>query len=143
MSPGPKVEQADLLEGTEYAPRAQVFRGWTFRPALDAARLENAQARVLRQMLNERWHTIEELRAVGGSSGDRRARQLRDPKLGGFDVEVKRASEVPREELPQAAQYLAPKETSGVWLYRIRPGSITRDQVSTFIQAVGGKRLLG
>ena len=131
MARAPKYIQPDLLEGTEHAPKEPpVFRGHTFVPALDAARLENAQARVLRLMLDEKWHTIEELRSVGGSSGDRRARQLRDEKIGGFQVEVERAGN------------LTIDGSSGLWLYRIRPGSVTREQVSRFIQKVGGKGLL-
>lgn len=74
--------------------------GRTFSELLDGLRLANATARVLALMLDGEWHTTEELRAVGGSSGDRRARQLRDPEWGSFTVDAERMH-------------------GGVWRYRL------------------------
>lgn len=74
--------------------------GRTFSEYLDGRRLTSAMSRVLALMLDGKFHTTEELREVGGSSGDRRARQLRAEEFGGFDVEAKRVRE-------------------GVWHYRL------------------------
>lgn len=64
--------------------------GRTFSEYLDGRRLVSKMSRVLALMLDGEWHTTEELRAVGGSSGDRRARQLRAEEFGGFTIEAER-----------------------------------------------------
>lgn len=81
--------------------------GKTFDPVLDGARLATCQARVLALMLDGHWQTTHALRAVGGLSGDRRLRALRDPELGGLVVEAERD--------PNSAAH------TGVWRYRISP----------------------
>lgn len=67
--------------------------GRTFSEYLDGRRLTSKMSQVLALMLDGEWHTTDELRAVGGSSGDRRARQLRDEEFGGFNVEAERVRE--------------------------------------------------
>jgi hypothetical protein len=47
-------------------------------PLVDSPRLDAALQRVLDLMRDGRPHTIKEIRDVGGSSGDRRVRELRE-----------------------------------------------------------------
>ena len=92
--------------------------GRTYSEYLDGRRLATAQARVLALLLDGRWHTVDELRAVGGSSGDRRARQLRDPKHGGFTIERERVD-------------------GGLWYYRlVNPDPATVASVFAKLEAV-------
>lgn len=69
---------------------------------LDRHRLLTASGRVLRLLLAGEWVTLTQLRAVGGSSGDRRARELR---ALGVTLVKRRA--------PDA------DPSSGVWEYRL------------------------
>jgi hypothetical protein len=109
------------------------FKGTSFRDDLDGARLRQQQAMVLWLMLDERWHTIFELRSIGGASGDRRARQLRDVEAGGFEVECKRARQIHPSERP--AHLEDDEKAKGAWLYRIVPGSVTPEKIQRFIAA--------
>lgn len=112
--------------------------GRSFIRDLDAAKLAQARAKVLRLMLDEKWHTIEELRREGGSSGDRRARQLRDVEFGGFVVETKRASQIDPHDIPAATGlhgYVAKAQWPMVWLWRIVPGSVTPEKIQRFLEA--------
>jgi hypothetical protein len=76
--------------------------GTTFDAARDRLRTMSFTARVLDLMLDLRWHTVEQLRAVGGQQGDRRVRLLRSL---GFTVDCERDPESP--------------PTSGRWRYRL------------------------
>lgn len=112
------IDQPDLfVEPPDAPPPLSPFvparkLGETFDPKLDGARLGSNQAKVLALMLDGAWHSTEELRKVGGLSGDRRARSLRDEACGGFAVEVRRD----------------PGDlASGRWQYRLHPES-TADQ---------------
>lgn len=71
---------------------------------LDALRLKDNLVRVLRLMIDGTWHSMSELRSVGGSSGDRRLRELRQL---GFKIEKERDPHAPR--------------ASGVYRYRLPP----------------------
>lgn len=74
-----------------------------YEAARDRLRLTGALGRVLALLLDGQWHTIGELRDVGGSSGDRRGRELR--KLG-LTIDRVRDPDHPVD--------------SGIWLYRLR-----------------------
>lgn len=63
--------------------------GRTFDPSQDTQRLLSATQRVCAVLLDGHPHTTEELRRLGGSSGDRRARQLRSLGLPIHCVRVK------------------------------------------------------
>lgn len=78
-------------------------RGRSFDAALDKTRLLTRTERVLILLLDRGWHTLDELRAVGGSSGDRRCRDLR---ALGFIIDAERDPTQP--------------ETSGAWRYCLR-----------------------
>lgn len=69
------------------APKAEGYRA-----ELDRERLVDARSKVLALMLDMQWHTIQELRTVGGSSGDRRLRELR---ALGFRIEKVRDPGMP------------------------------------------------
>ena len=43
----------------------------------DPANMERQRLRVLALLMDGRWHTVAEMHAVGGTSGDRRMRELR------------------------------------------------------------------
>jgi hypothetical protein len=70
------------LEGTMFeTPKPRLD------PMEDNPRLDAALGRVLDLMRDGRAHTIREIRDVGGSSGDRRVRELRDL---GYTITVRR-----------------------------------------------------
>jgi hypothetical protein len=99
--------------------------GATFSDEMDGMRITNKTAKVLKLLLDEQPHTIAELRAVGGTQGDRRARDLRDARYGSFQVDVTRDPEDP---------------TSGLWFYRIV--APTREQVRIAWKALGVSEVL-
>jgi hypothetical protein len=101
-----------------YIPASRL--GATFSAALDGARLTNNTARVFALLMDEQSHTLDELRAVGGAQADRRARDLRSERLGGFQVLVTRDPDAP---------------DSGRWLYRIVMP--TAEQVRVARKALG------
>lgn len=73
-----------------------------YRAELDALRLKDNLGRVLALMVDHQWHSIQELRQVGGASGDRRLRELR---ALGFRLEKQRDPSAP--------------PSSGVYRYRL------------------------
>lgn len=90
----------------DWQPPPQIFAdrdGETFNRARDGKRL-NAQAmRVFRAMQSGEWKTLREISEETGdpeASVSARIRDLRSPKLGGFDV--------PREYVGK-----------GLWKYRV------------------------
>jgi len=93
-----------------FSPPARM--GATFDPDLDALRLGTATARVFALLMDGRWHTGAELREVGGDEGTRRARDLRDPRLGRLALDVERVPGL---------------ERSGLWRYRL--GWATEEQL--------------
>jgi hypothetical protein len=76
----------------------------TVEAARDELRLRDNLGRVLALMLDMQWHSVGDMRRVGGSSGDRRLRELR---AFGFRIEKERDPAAP--------------EDSGVFRYRILP----------------------
>lgn len=54
----------------------------------DLPRFATATVRVAALLADGHWHQLDELRYVGGSSGDRRARDLRDKRWGSLPVDV-------------------------------------------------------
>ena len=52
--------------------------------------LEVAREAVLKLMLDGEWHSLDEIRAVGGSSGDRRLRELASVEFGEYVYEKTR-----------------------------------------------------
>lgn len=70
-----------------FTPPARL--GASFLVLRDGHRLTKATQRVFVAMASGGWVTTEELRAIGGSSGDRRARDLRDRRYGNLTIEVK------------------------------------------------------
>lgn len=67
----------------------------------DVRRLASATARAYWLLRDGCWHSTEELRVVAGSSGDRRARDLRDRRYaGGLPVDCRRLER-------------------GLWVYRL------------------------
>lgn len=97
-----KRRVTDLVTGDLFSD-AVPRRGRSYNAALDKTRLLTKTERVLLLLLDRRWHTLDELRAVGGSSGDRRLRDLRHL---GFVVDAERD--------PSQA------EASGAWRYCLR-----------------------
>lgn len=140
----PDDETIDAFDGETRAERRgalPVFRGWTFKAQFDEDRLSNNQARVLHLLLDERWHTLNELRHVGGSSGDRRARTLR---AFGFSVDVVRskdreAAEARHGESPPATQEVLDVHPS-LWIYRLRPGTVTQAAMDAFFAGISAGR---
>jgi hypothetical protein len=102
-----------------FSPPARL--GHTFDPMFDVVRLTNNTARVLKLLLDEEPHTLDELREVGGAQADRRARDLRSERLGAFTVKVYRDPAAP--------------PTSGRWLYQLM--NPTEDQVRAALIALG------
>lgn len=104
-----------------------VYRGWTYRSRLDEAGLSSTEARILRALLCERWFTHGELVELGGDDAAERVLALADERYGAFQVEACWPEvEEHGESIPAGSQTLR---------YRIRPGSITMRQISTFIAA--------
>lgn len=90
-----------------------LFDGQTYVPDLDEARLKTNLHRVLALLLDGEPHTLDELRRVGGAAGDARARDLRKPRWGGFDVSCTRD-----------------EDDTGVWWYQLHP-PVTEAMVDT------------
>lgn len=92
---------------------------------LDLPRFAMGTTRVADLLADGEWHLIAELREVGGSSGDRRARELRDPRWGSLPIDVE-----PHPELGR-----------GQWRYRLDLSRLTDAQahVLTAICGVGEK----
>lgn len=63
--------------------------GETYVELRDGRRLTGTTQRVFVYMADGRWYSIEQLRRreVGGLSGDRRARDLRDSRCGSLHIE--------------------------------------------------------
>jgi hypothetical protein len=123
------TKQPDLFERTDEDPRRVPFRGWTFRAELDERRLESNLARVFYLLLDEQWHSLSELRQKGGTAGDSRARDLRQ----WFKVESARVKDLPPSEREAFVAYRGGRDVhEGVWVYRFRPGTITRERVDKF-----------
>lgn len=82
------------------------FDGRTFRRNLEHERLASNLLRVYELMQDGEWHTTPEIRAVGGSAGDARMRDLRKQNFGGHEITRRRVQGKP-----------------AVWEFRmIRPG---------------------
>jgi len=60
------------------------------RDAGDVYGLRNNLQRVFVTLLDGRWHTVEELRRVGGPGGPARARELREARCGGQMIYCRR-----------------------------------------------------
>jgi hypothetical protein len=93
---------ADGATGDLFETRTPL-RGRTYDIALDKHRLLTALERVLVLLSDMKYHRLDEIRTVGGSSGDRR---LRDLRAMGFVIDALRD--------PNA------RESSGEWLYCMR-----------------------
>ena len=80
-------QYGDTLE--LFTPPARL--GETFVELRDGTRLVKATQKVFLYMADGRWYTTEQLRQpfVGGLSGDRRARDLRDSRCGSLTVETR------------------------------------------------------
>jgi hypothetical protein len=88
------------------------FDGSTYDDEADGARLSSALQRVRGLLRDGAWHSLPEIRRVGGPSGDSRLRDLRKDKFGGYRIEARR---------------VALEEGRGVWEYRwVRPASEPR-----------------
>lgn len=98
-----------------------IYLGPHLRGSLDDARLTSNLARVLQVLLDGLWHTLLELRIVGGSAADSRIRDLRREEFGGFKIEAQRDPHDPR---------------SGVWTYRL-VGPVTRRQLGIVLDVAG------
>jgi hypothetical protein len=79
------------------------LRGRTYDIALDKHRLLTSLERVLVLLSDMQQHGLDEIRTVGGSSGDRR---LRDLRAMGFHIDAVRDPHAP--------------EKSGEWVYCLR-----------------------
>ena len=108
--------QLDLLGYRPPQPK-----GWTYQAHYDQARLTSNLQRVLYLLLDGEFHTLAELRRVGGSAADSRVRELRDY----YHLPIPPARRRPGQE------------SSGVWEYRLATGLVTREQV----EAVFGGRV--
>jgi len=85
-----------------------LFDGETYSP-IDESRLKNNLQWVFFAMQHCEWHSLADLRLVGGSAADSRVRDLRKPRFGGFEIETKNCG-------------------NGEWHYRIKPGTITNEK---------------
>lgn len=84
-----RQQEADADLAGMFSPPERL--GETFDPEQDGERLATNTAKVYQLLRGGKACTVEELRRVGGSSGDRRARDLRDPRFGSLPVTVTRA----------------------------------------------------
>ncbi|HET8777950.1 MAG TPA: hypothetical protein VFN76_09855 [Candidatus Limnocylindria bacterium] len=96
--------------------------GTTYDAARDRLRLLNNTAKVLALLLDGEWHSGQQLREVGGHSGDRRARLLRPL---GFDVKC---------------EAVDGNRSGGQWRYRITRESITPERVKHALEALDAAR---
>lgn len=99
----------DGSSGEAFGPAARF--GETLE-GIDLPRLATATVRVAAVLADGCWHSIDDLRETGGSSGDRRARDLRDRRWGCLPVEV--------EPCPMAGR--------GHWRYRINRDRLSQQQ---------------
>jgi len=72
-------------------------------PREDEERLKSNLEKVRLLMRDGEWHSLEELRGVGGSAADSRVRDLRKDQHGSLNVEAEKVS-------------------GGTWRYRVAPG---------------------
>ena len=68
--------------------------------------------KAFRILSDGRWHSVEEMQRLCGSRGDRRVRELREPRFGGWDVECVRGAYI-------GSQRILEKQLKSYW-YRIR-----------------------
>lgn len=87
---------------------------------VDLPRLVTATVRVGALLADGAWHLLEELRQVGGSSGDRRARDLRDRRFGYLPIDVE----------PD------PTRGRGHWRYRLDRSQCSEVQLGVLRQLV-------